>query len=95
MSVTQVQRDRAARGGRLAAKAGKSPAHCPYDANGSPDQRVLAVVFVRAFSAAGGKLDGLHYDGDGGPVTRRGSSPTKGGGRHRAADPYGHLGYGR
>lgn len=94
---TQVQRDRAARGGRLAAKSGKSVARCPYDANGTPHQRQLAVVFVRAYFEAGGTLDGIDF-GDGkrpAPARSTPSTRTSGpaaGGRRRGK-PYGHLGY--
>lgn len=103
MSLTQAQRDRAARGGRLAARASRGVGNCPYDANGTADQRQLALIFVRAFTKAGGTIDGVEYvtgDGPAGssPATRtRTTRPAAGGGRHRAEDrgPYGHLGYGR
>jgi hypothetical protein len=56
---------RAQRFGRLAAREGRSLASaCPYDANGTPAERVLARRFVQAYVGAGGTVDGLTY-GDG------------------------------
>lgn len=62
MSPTQPDRDRAHRLGTLAAKAGRGlGGACPYNANGTGDERVLAAVFVRAYIDAGGTVDGLDY----------------------------------
>ncbi|RGC64993.1 hypothetical protein C5N14_30855 [Micromonospora sp. MW-13] len=96
-ATTQADRDRAARGGRLAARSGAGAGSCPYDANGDARQRQLALVYVRAYLAAGGTLDGLDY-GDNpannpaspaaAPTSTRATRSTRPGGR-----PYGHLGY--
>lgn len=62
---TQVERDRAHRLGALAAKAGRGlGGACPYNANGTPDQKGLALVFVRAYVDGGGQVDGLDYAAD-------------------------------
>lgn len=101
-AVSQPERDRAARLGRLAAGAGRGiGGACPYRTNRGPKQRVLAAVFVRAYFAAGGTLDGLDY-GDGQPApttttrattTRTRTTPPAGAGqRHKPAGrAYGEL----
>lgn len=97
--VTQEQRDMAARGGRMAGKANRGiGGACPYDANGSTDQRVLAAVFVRAYFDAGGKLDALDFGDAGGSSststrTSRTSSSTSTRTSPPGRRPYGHLGY--
>lgn len=57
---------RAQRLGRLAARNSRALASaCPYDANGTPADKVLARRFVQAYIQAGGTVDGLTYgDGD-------------------------------
>ena len=49
---SEADRDRAAQLGRLAARSRRRD--CPYNANGDAEQRQLALVYVRAFIAAGG-----------------------------------------
>lgn len=78
--MTPAERDRAHRLGTIAGRSGRGLAGaCPYEANGSPDDRVLTLVFVRAFVAAGGKVDGLDYAADDPDTIVRG-------GRHYRAD---------
>lgn len=63
--MTPAERDRAHRLGTLAGRSGSGLAGaCPYEANGDPDQRGLALVFVRAYVAAGGQVDGMDYAAD-------------------------------
>jgi hypothetical protein len=51
--------------GRIAAADGLPVNVCPYEANGDPDHRVLAVRFVRAYMKAGGKVAVDYEDGAG------------------------------
>ena len=52
---SDLQLAAAARFGRRFAENGRPIEECPYDANGTPGQRVLARRFVRGYLAAGGK----------------------------------------
>lgn len=99
MSVSQDDRDRAARLGRLAAKAGRGlGGACPYRPGQGPRQRILAAVFTRAYFGAGGTLDGIDY-GDGKPTAGSSSSSTRTSSTRttrpaagdRAGRAYGHL----
>lgn len=38
--------------GRIAAKNGQPVTQCPFEANGSPEQRELAIRYVRAYYRA-------------------------------------------
>lgn len=63
MSVSPQDLSRAEAYGRLAARTGKPITVCPYEANGSPDQRVQARSFVSAYLDAGGKIPVDYGDG--------------------------------
>lgn len=63
--ITQQERDRAHRLGTLAARADRGlGGACPYDANGTPDEKTQALIFVRSYVDAGGQVDGLDYAAD-------------------------------
>jgi hypothetical protein len=61
MSVSRRDLARAEAFGRVAAKGGLSVQSCPYEANGSPNDRVLAARFVRAYLRHGGAV-AVDYD---------------------------------
>jgi hypothetical protein len=91
--MAEDERNRARLAGRLAGRLGRSlRTACPYDADGSPDQRVLAAVFVRAYVAAGGTVDGLDYGGGPTPKTTTGK-PSSSTSSARRGPSHGHLGY--
>ena len=48
-TATGAERMRAIRLGRLAAGRGSPVTACPYNANGTPAERVLALLFVREY----------------------------------------------
>ncbi len=54
MSPTPQELSIAEAFGRLAARTKKGTRVCPYEADGTPDQRVLAARFVHAYFEAGG-----------------------------------------
>jgi hypothetical protein len=64
MSVTRRDLARAEAMGRIAARGRCGIESCPYEANGSPDERVLAGRFVRAYVAAGGAVSVDYDDGE-------------------------------
>ncbi|XTZ13905.1 Rmf/CrpP fold protein [Micromonospora echinospora] len=49
---SQDQRDRAARHGRLAGRARRPATDCPYPPGGTPTEKVLAAVWIRAYLKA-------------------------------------------
>ena len=65
MSLTARDVARAEAFGRLAARTGQPVGACPYEANGGPDERVLAARFVRAYIGAGGRVSIDYEDGQG------------------------------
>lgn len=90
--MTQEDRDRAHRLGTLAGRAKRGlGGACPYNANGTGDEKALAAVFVRGFVAAGGSVDGLDY-GDGPSSSTSSAARAPRPGAHRAGGAYGHLG---
>lgn len=76
MSLTKRDIQRAEAFGRLAARNRQSIHACPYEANGTPDDRVQAAHFIRAYLKAGGKVAVDYEDGQG---------ATEGNPRYRAA----------
>ncbi|MEU6858835.1 hypothetical protein AB0B28_08180 [Glycomyces sp. NPDC046736] len=62
MTVTDVQLDQARRVAVEAARRGRPIETCPYNANGTPDQRRLALAFVREYLDHVG--DDVEYDAD-------------------------------
>jgi hypothetical protein len=51
MTVTAQQLEQARRFAIEAARRGRPVTACPYNANGTPEQRRLALAFVRAYLA--------------------------------------------
>jgi hypothetical protein len=98
VSVSDRDLARAEALGRLAARGGKSVRTCPYEANGDPDQRILAARFVRAYIGAGGQV-AVDYDDqadapDGAQQPRRQEGRPSGAGPEGepgSQHPYGHL----
>ncbi|MGH8877006.1 MAG: hypothetical protein ACRD0P_06670 [Stackebrandtia sp.] len=56
---TRLARLAAMRAGGYAARHGHPLSVCPFNANGSPDERVLALAFARAYlrHADAGRID--------------------------------------
>ena len=76
MSVTARDVGRAEAMGRLAAGDGLDVDACPYRADGSPDDRLLAARWVRAYLGAGGNA-GFDDEGEQMPereITARGGA---------------------
>lgn len=62
---TPAELARAEAFGRVAARGGCQVTSCPYEANGTPSERVLSARFVRAFLAHGGTITVDFGDGPG------------------------------
>jgi hypothetical protein len=64
MSVTPRDLARAEAFGRLAAREHLGVRSCPYEANGTPDERVMAARFVAAYVRAGGQINVQYEEGN-------------------------------
>lgn len=67
MRWTEVPRDQLRRAeslGRIAARGQLGHDSCPFEANGTPEQRVLARRWMHAYIGAGGRVDGIEDQGD-------------------------------
>lgn len=72
--TTAASYSRAEAAGRLAARAGTGIKSCPYEANGTPEQRVLAARFVHAYLVAGGAVAASTDDGPDAAATAPGTA---------------------
>lgn len=74
VTVTMVEIQRAEAFGRIAARGGLGAGACPYQANGSAAERLLAARFVAAYLDADGPVSVDYDDGTRTHVTDKGTT---------------------